>query len=194
VNALHRVHRASELRKDTVTRRVRYAASVFLYGPVEDCAPFGPALERADLIDTHEAAVAFDIRLANFSIQRDRGPPFSPVATCTPSATPSCKSDSEETEARTHARSVHCKRRGAQGRRRCNVGSRTCPLNLQRKFSLPEALRAYPSIRRGEGYLEHRDLIRHILAGWRSRHKERRRLEIRRRPRRCPRRRNCGER
>jgi hypothetical protein len=35
---------------------------VFPYGPVEDCAPFGLALERTDLIDTHEVAVAFDIR------------------------------------------------------------------------------------------------------------------------------------
>jgi len=29
--------------------------------PVEDCAPFGQALERADLISTHEAAVALNI-------------------------------------------------------------------------------------------------------------------------------------
>ena len=29
--------------------------------PVEDCAPLGEALERADLVSTHEAAVALDI-------------------------------------------------------------------------------------------------------------------------------------
>jgi hypothetical protein len=28
---------------------------------VKDCAPFGQALERADLISAHEAAVSFDI-------------------------------------------------------------------------------------------------------------------------------------
>jgi len=33
-------HRTSKLRKDTVARRVRYAAPVFLNEPVEDCAPF----------------------------------------------------------------------------------------------------------------------------------------------------------
>ena len=60
--ALHGVHGASELRKDTVARRVRYAAPVFPNEPVEDCAPFGQPLERADLISAHEAAVAFDIR------------------------------------------------------------------------------------------------------------------------------------
>jgi hypothetical protein len=43
-------------------RRVRYAAPVFPNEPVEDCAPFGQSLERADLIRAHEAAVAFDIR------------------------------------------------------------------------------------------------------------------------------------
>jgi len=30
--------------------------------PDEDRAPFGQALERADLVSAHEAAVAFDIR------------------------------------------------------------------------------------------------------------------------------------
>jgi hypothetical protein len=29
--------------------------------PVENCAPLGEALERADLISAHEAAIAFDI-------------------------------------------------------------------------------------------------------------------------------------
>jgi hypothetical protein len=70
--------------------------------------------------------------------------PFPSVASRTPCATPSCNSSSAETEVRTHARSVRCRGRGARGRRRCNVGSRTCPLNLQRKISLLEALRAYP--------------------------------------------------
>jgi len=30
--------------------------------PVEDRAPFGQSLERADLVGAHEAAVSFDIR------------------------------------------------------------------------------------------------------------------------------------
>ena len=60
--ALHRLYSASELRKDTIARRVRYAASVFTNEPVEDRAPFGQALECADLVSAHEAAVAFDIR------------------------------------------------------------------------------------------------------------------------------------
>ena len=59
--ALHRLYSASELRKDTIARRVRYAAPVFPNELVEDCAPFGQAFERADLVDAHEAAVAFDI-------------------------------------------------------------------------------------------------------------------------------------
>jgi hypothetical protein len=58
---LHGIHCASELRKDTVARGVRYAAPVVSNDPVEDCAPFGQALERADLISTHEAAVALNI-------------------------------------------------------------------------------------------------------------------------------------
>jgi hypothetical protein len=45
-----------------VARRVRYAAPVFSNEPVEDCASFGQALERADLVSAHEAAIAFDIR------------------------------------------------------------------------------------------------------------------------------------
>src|SRR5262249_42004814 len=59
--ALHRFHGASELGKDTVARRVRYAAPVHSNEPVEDCAPFGQPLERADLVRAHEAAVALDI-------------------------------------------------------------------------------------------------------------------------------------
>jgi hypothetical protein len=59
--ALHGVYSTSELRKDTIARRVRYAAPVLPNVPVEDCAPFGQALERADLIHAHEAAVALDI-------------------------------------------------------------------------------------------------------------------------------------
>jgi hypothetical protein len=48
--------------KDTVARCVRCAPPVFPNEPVEDCAPFGQPLERADLIAAHEAAVALDIR------------------------------------------------------------------------------------------------------------------------------------
>ena len=47
--------------KDTVARRVRYAAPVFPNDPVEDRASFGQAFERADLVSAHEAAVAFYI-------------------------------------------------------------------------------------------------------------------------------------
>src|SRR5262249_34441614 len=50
-----------ELRKDTIARRVRYAAPVFPNEPVEDGAAFGETLERADLVSAHEAAVALDI-------------------------------------------------------------------------------------------------------------------------------------
>jgi hypothetical protein len=60
--ALHGLHRAAELRKDTVARRVGYAAPVFSNEPVEDRAPLGQALERADLVNAHEAVVAFHIR------------------------------------------------------------------------------------------------------------------------------------
>jgi len=59
---LHGVNGASELRKDTVARRVCYAAPVFANEPVEDRASFGQPLERADLIRTHETAVALNIR------------------------------------------------------------------------------------------------------------------------------------
>ena len=56
------VNGASKFGKDTVARRVRYAAPVFSNEPVENRAPFGEALERADLVSAHEAAVALDIR------------------------------------------------------------------------------------------------------------------------------------
>jgi hypothetical protein len=59
--ALYGINSASELRKDTVARRVRYPAPVLPNEPVEDCASFGQALEGADLISAHEAAVALDI-------------------------------------------------------------------------------------------------------------------------------------
>jgi hypothetical protein len=39
-----------------------HAAPVFPNEPVEDCAPLGQPLERADLVSAHEAAVAFHIR------------------------------------------------------------------------------------------------------------------------------------
>ena len=57
---LHGVYRAPELGKDTVASRVRYAAPVIPNEPVKDCAPL-KALERADLVSTHEAAVALDV-------------------------------------------------------------------------------------------------------------------------------------
>ena len=60
--ALHGVHGASKFGKDTVARRVGYAAPMLPNEPVEDRAPFGQPLERADLISAHEAAVALDIR------------------------------------------------------------------------------------------------------------------------------------
>ena len=61
-SALHGVYSASELRKDTVARRVRYAAPVIPNELVEDCTAFGQALERAHLVSAHEPAIAFDIR------------------------------------------------------------------------------------------------------------------------------------
>jgi len=48
--------------KDTVARGVCYAAPMLPNDPVEDRAPFGQSLERADLVGAHEAAVSFDIR------------------------------------------------------------------------------------------------------------------------------------
>ena len=59
--ALHRFHSTPKLRKNTVARRVRYATPVFTNDPVEDCPPFSQAFERADLVSTHEAAVALHI-------------------------------------------------------------------------------------------------------------------------------------
>ena len=59
--ALYGINGASELRKDTVARRVRYTAPVVPNEPVEDCTAFCQALERADLISAHEAAVALNI-------------------------------------------------------------------------------------------------------------------------------------
>jgi hypothetical protein len=45
--ALYGLNGASELRKDTIARRVRYTAPVVPNEPVEDRAPFGQPLERA---------------------------------------------------------------------------------------------------------------------------------------------------
>ena len=59
--ALDGINRASELREDAVARRVCYAAPVVPNDPVEDGAPFGQPLERADLVGAHEAAVALHI-------------------------------------------------------------------------------------------------------------------------------------
>jgi hypothetical protein len=59
--ALHRFHSTPKLSKNTVSRRVHYAAPVFPNEPVEDCAPFGQTFERPDLVEAHEAAVALHI-------------------------------------------------------------------------------------------------------------------------------------
>ena len=59
--ALHRFHSTPKLGKHAVARRDRYAAPMYAKEPVEDCAPFRQPFERADLVSTHEAAVAFDI-------------------------------------------------------------------------------------------------------------------------------------
>jgi hypothetical protein len=60
-SALHGLYGTAKLRKDTVARRVRYAAPVFSNDPVEYRASFGQSFERADFVSAHEAAVAFDI-------------------------------------------------------------------------------------------------------------------------------------
>ena len=52
---------AFELRKDTVARRVGYAAPMLPNEPVEDRAPFRQPFERADFVSAHETAVALDI-------------------------------------------------------------------------------------------------------------------------------------
>jgi hypothetical protein len=60
--ALHGLYGAAELRKDTIARRVRYAAPVFPNEPVEDCAALGQPFERPDLVGAHEPTVAFHVR------------------------------------------------------------------------------------------------------------------------------------
>ena len=60
-SALHGVNGATELRKDTIARRIRYTAPMVPNELVEDRAPFSQALERADLISAHETAVALHI-------------------------------------------------------------------------------------------------------------------------------------
>ena len=59
--ALHRIHGAPKLRKDTVARRVGYAAPMVPNEPIEDRPTLGQPPERADLIGAHEAAIAFHI-------------------------------------------------------------------------------------------------------------------------------------
>ena len=59
--ALHRIHGASKLGKDTIARRVRYAAPMLPNEPIEDRPALGEPLERADLIGTHEPAVALHV-------------------------------------------------------------------------------------------------------------------------------------
>src|SRR6516225_2348349 len=58
---LYRFHSTPKLSKNTIARRVRYAAPVFPDEPVEDRSSFGQAPERTDLVGTHEAAVALHI-------------------------------------------------------------------------------------------------------------------------------------
>src|SRR5262245_9551677 len=60
-SALHGIYGATKLRKDAVARRVRYAAPMLPDHPIEDRAPLSEPLERADLIGTHEAAVALHV-------------------------------------------------------------------------------------------------------------------------------------
>ena len=59
--ALHGVHGAPKLRKDTIARRVGYAAPMVPNEPIEDRPALGEPLERADLIGAHEAAIALHI-------------------------------------------------------------------------------------------------------------------------------------
>ena len=59
--ALHGIHGAAELRKDTVACRVRDAASVVRNGLVEDRTALSEPLERPNLISAHEAAIAFHV-------------------------------------------------------------------------------------------------------------------------------------
>ena len=59
--ALHGVHGAPKLRKDTIAGRVRYAAPVVPNEPIEDRPALGEPPERADLIGAHEAAIALHI-------------------------------------------------------------------------------------------------------------------------------------
>jgi hypothetical protein len=60
-NTFHGLNCTSELGEDTIARRVRYTAPMLPNEPVKDCAPFGQPFQRADLVRTHETAVAFDI-------------------------------------------------------------------------------------------------------------------------------------
>src|SRR5262245_27708408 len=59
--ALNSLNRASELRKDTVARRVCNAAPMVPDELIKYGSPLSEALERADLVSAHEAAVALDI-------------------------------------------------------------------------------------------------------------------------------------
>jgi hypothetical protein len=63
--ALHGLYGACELRKNTIARRVGYAAPMVPNESVEDRAPFGQALERADFVSAHETAVALHICCEN---------------------------------------------------------------------------------------------------------------------------------
>jgi hypothetical protein len=60
-SALHRVNRTSELGKRTIARCICYPAPVVSNEPVEDRAPFGQLLERANLVSPHETAVARNV-------------------------------------------------------------------------------------------------------------------------------------
>ena len=60
--ALHRLYSASELRKDTIARRVRYASPMVPDELIKYGSALSEALERADFVSAHEAAVALHIR------------------------------------------------------------------------------------------------------------------------------------
>ena len=59
--ALHRIHGTSKFGKDTVARRVGYAAPMLPNEPVEDRPPLREPFERPDLIGAHEPTIALHI-------------------------------------------------------------------------------------------------------------------------------------
>ena len=63
--ASHGVHGAPKLRKDAVARRIGYAAPVIPNELIEHRSPLGQPPERADLIGTHQTAIALDVGREN---------------------------------------------------------------------------------------------------------------------------------